>query len=145
MEYLVENLIQIILKRLQEGNEEIRCAAYEIGARLYNIQDADDPILMAYLDGMRLDLSPTVRKACVDHVGLNKVTLLDIINRTKDIDKHVRLAAYKRLATKVRSSGPTAPTGLNFARYGAVRPEIFFGAMYQPILRFLGESECSQN
>ena len=104
MEYLVENLIQIILKRLQEGNEEIRCAAYEIGARLYNIQDADDPILLAYLDGMRFDLSATVRKVCVDHVGRNKVTLLDIINRTKDIDKHVRLAAYKRLATKVHSS-----------------------------------------
>ena len=97
-------MIVVLTNRTKEKKTEIRKEAYRSLSRLQNFRDECDPVVKLYLDGMRYDESADVRSICVDHIGLNKVTLLDIVTRTNDVDKNVRLAAYKRLDKKVKIS-----------------------------------------
>ena len=53
---------------------------------------------------MEYDQSEKVRQVCTECIGLNKMTLLKIIDRCSDIQPVVRRAAFKRIASKVKLS-----------------------------------------
>ena len=97
-------MIDVLTARTNEINSEVRRDAFKSLSRLQNYRDEADPVVKLYIDGMRYDESAEVRATCVENIGLNRLTLLDVITRTGDIDTKVRLAAYKRITNKVKIS-----------------------------------------
>ena len=90
-----------MLERLKDKVAEIRAQAVTALQRLQDPKDEECPIIRAYLFHLAHDPNNIVRRTIVRCIGATKLTLKHILERTRDIDEHVRRAAYKFLAEKV--------------------------------------------
>ena len=90
-----------MLERLKDKVAEIRAQAVTALQRLQDPKDEECPIIRAYLFHLAHDPNNIVRRTIVRCIGATKLTLKHILERTMDIDEHVRRAAYKFLAEKV--------------------------------------------
>lgn len=85
----------------------IRSQAVSTLTKLQNPKDKDDPVLLEYIRLIQFDTSNEVRKSVLDNVGLSRLTLPFILERTKDVKDDVRkyafLALQKRVPIKVLS------------------------------------------
>ena len=101
-DFVIDNITNALCDRTLDSSSDVRFAAYGALPRLQNYRDPADPVIAAYVVGLETDESDKVRRTCIEHIGLNKVTLLKIIERCRDTKAEVRQAAYKRLASKVK-------------------------------------------
>ena len=109
-----------MLERLKDKVAEIRAQAVTALQRLQDPKDEECPIIRAYLFHLAHDPNNIVRRTIgridqsghsnlmcspmtVRCIGATRLTLPHILERTRDIDDHVRRAAYKFLAEKVTS------------------------------------------
>jgi condensin complex subunit 3 len=72
-------------------------------------QDPSDPdctIIRAYLRHLKFDPSALVRRTVVKCIGVSRMTLGPILERTRDVDDSVRKAAFKFIAEKVLDVAP---------------------------------------
>ena len=90
-----------MLERLKDKVAEIRAQAVTALQRLQDPKDEECPIIRAYLFHLAHDPNNIVRRTIVRCIGATRLTLPHILERTRDIDEHVRRAAYKFLAEKV--------------------------------------------
>ena len=90
-----------MLERLKDKVAEIRAQAVTALQRLQDPKDEDCPIIKAYLFHLSHDPNNIVRRTIVRCIGATRLTLPHILERTRDVDEHVRRAAYKFLAEKV--------------------------------------------
>ena len=90
-----------MLERLKDKVAEIRAQAVTALQRLQDPKDEECPIIRAYLFHLAHDPNNIVRRTIVRCIGATKLTLKHILERTRDIDEHVRRAAYKFMAEKV--------------------------------------------
>ena len=101
-DFVIDNITHALCERTSDSSSDVRYAAYGALPRLQNYRDPADPVIAVYVIGLETDESDKVRRTCIEHIGLNKVTLLKIIERCRDTKAEVRQAAYKRLASKVK-------------------------------------------
>ena len=90
-----------MLERLKDKVAEIRAQAVTALQRLQDPKDEECPIIRAYLFHLAHDPNNIVRRTIVRCIGATKLTLKHILERTRDIDEHVRRAAYKFMSEKV--------------------------------------------
>jgi len=90
-----------MLERLKDKVAEIRAQAVTALQRLQDPKDEECPIIKAYLFHLSHDPNNIVRRTIVRCIGATRLTLPHILERTRDVDEHVRRAAYKFLAEKV--------------------------------------------
>ena len=102
LEYLIEEITIKLVDRAKDSNSEVRLSAFGSLVRLQNYRDADDEVVKVYAEHMVSDDSEAVRQKCTELIGLNKRTLLLLIDRCRDSSPAVRRAAYKRIAAKVK-------------------------------------------
>ena len=102
LEYLIEEITSKLVDRAKDSNSEVRLSALGSLVRLQNYRDADDEVVKVYAEHMVSDDCEAVRQKCTELIGLNKRTLLLLIDRCRDSSPAVRRAAYKRIAAKVK-------------------------------------------
>ena len=100
-EALYTELIDIMLPRLNDRVAMIRQEAVATLGRLQDVSNAADPITATLLELMDSDSAAEVRKASLQNVVVNKVTLGHILERVADVNPSVRAAALEALAQKV--------------------------------------------
>ena len=81
LEYLIEEVTSKLLERAKDSNSEVRLSALGSLVRLQNYRDPDDEVVKVYAEHMVLDDSEAVRQKCTELIGLNKKTLLLLIDR----------------------------------------------------------------
>ena len=78
--------------------EIFKCHTF-IGSYYWTTEGHDRSVTATKL--MERDESDRVREKCTQLIGLNKHTLLCIIDRCRDVAPNVRRTAYKRISQKV--------------------------------------------
>ena len=104
MEFLMEKLIAKLLDRARDRSIDIRCAALRSLNRLQDYKNPEDEVIRLYCITMQTDESELCRKVATSLCGLNRNTLLRILDRCQDVSPTVRVTAYKRIAGKVKLS-----------------------------------------
>ena len=98
---LFQKIFDNMLDRLKDKVAEIRAQAVTALQRLQNPQDANCPIVKAFIFHLSCDPSPVVRRTIVKCIGASRTTLPYVVRRTVDVDDGVRRAAYKFMADKI--------------------------------------------
>ena len=123
-----------MLERLKDKVAEIRAQAVTALQRLQDPKDEECPIIRAYLFHLAHDPNNIVRRTIgridqsghsnlmcspmtVRCIGATRLTLPHILERTRDIDDHVRRAAYKFLAEKVTSILSVVPSCISMIQF----------------------------
>ena len=101
---LYQKIFDNMLERMKDKVAEIRAQAVTALQRLQNPRDESCPIVRAFIFHLGCDPSAIVRRTIVKCIGAARLTLTHVVKRTLDIDEHVRRAAYKFIADKVRSA-----------------------------------------
>lgn len=95
---LCEKLEETLLERLRDPKNIVRQQAVMALHRLQDPSNPEDVIIPEFVRLMTSDTSPKVRKLCVEKAGARKDVIQHILVRIRDLDPHVRLAAFKRLS-----------------------------------------------
>ena len=85
MEFLIEKLIEKLCDRARDRSADIRCAALRSLNRLQNYKDPEDEVIRLYLLTMQTDDNEQCRKIATSLCGLNRHTLLRILDRYLDL------------------------------------------------------------
>ena len=79
---LADNIFEAMLQRVQDKIPAVRVQAVAALCRLQDPSSDDCPIIEAYLQLLRLDSSPDVRKAVLLNIAVSTTTLPSIIGRS---------------------------------------------------------------
>lgn len=90
-----------MLDRTRDRVPLIRMQAVHALARLQDPADVECPVIARYILLLNTDSSSDVRRAVLGHVALSKLTLPEILRRTRDVKDAVRRQAFRVLAEKV--------------------------------------------
>jgi len=100
-EDLWDTMRSVLTPRLRDKVASVRVWAIKVIEKLQNAQDADDPVINEILRAMTSDTSSDVRISAIQCIVICKQSLSHIIERVKDIDSDVRIAAYSRLQSDI--------------------------------------------
>ena len=81
MNFLFEEMTERMLERAQDRSVEVRCAALKGLNRLQDYKNPEDEIIQLYLAVMATDENEQCRKIAPSVCGLNRTTLLQILDR----------------------------------------------------------------
>lgn len=94
---LYESMITILLPRLRDKNTTVRLWALKALSRLQTPEVEDDKVVLEIQRVMISDSSPLSRAVAVECISITSKTLPHIIDRVKDVNQEVRLAALQHL------------------------------------------------
>jgi condensin complex subunit 3 len=106
------------LARLRDSKPHIRQYAVHALARLQDPTDVDSSVTREYLRLLSTESSNDVRKAVLSSIGLSKITLEEIVGRTRDVKDDLRRHAFVILATKVHVKVLTITQRMQLLRDG---------------------------
>ena len=100
-EELWEMMRFVLTPRLRDKVASVRVWAIKAIEKLQNAQDKDDFVINEIIRVMTSDASSEVRISAIQSIVICKQSLSHLIERVKDVDADVRIAAYCRLKSDV--------------------------------------------
>lgn len=102
------------MDRVHDKYPSVRCQAVIALSRLQDPRNPKDVVVAEYVHLLKVDsskyvilnycnslLNRDVRKAVLSSIGLTKLTVTDVLNRTRDVNEDVRKHAFTIFASKV--------------------------------------------
>lgn len=90
-----------LVVRLQDKQCTVRIWAIKALKRFQDLpeegEELTDKVMLALCRSMSTDPQAQVRKAAIEVIVLHKTTFPSVIERTKDVSKDVRIAAFKKI------------------------------------------------
>jgi hypothetical protein len=81
LEYLIDKLIEALCNRTRDRNCEVRMSALRALNRLQDFRNPEDEVIRLYCMTMQTDENDDCRRIATSLCGLNKYTLLRILDR----------------------------------------------------------------
>ncbi|XP_023312044.1 condensin complex subunit 3 isoform X1 [Anoplophora glabripennis] len=95
--FMCDAIQEAMLQRIMDPKISIRLQAVMALVRLQEPSNTECPVVKAYIS-LLVEANPLIRKEVVKRIAPNSVTISKISERIRDVDGHVRVAAYSRCA-----------------------------------------------
>ncbi|XP_072041085.1 condensin complex subunit 3-like [Amphiura filiformis] len=107
-----------MLIRLRDVEALVRVQAVLALARLQDPEDANCPVIAAYMYLLKCDLSHDVRRAALVSIAPSAKTLPTILTTTRDVKESVRKLAYEIISEKVHIRALTIAQRVKLLKHG---------------------------